>query len=217
MIFDYLSKAQDTFKNRGFFPLLSIILNKLLSYAFYTNSSIWLIKDLNDVSQRFNGFINYEINFNDLNTITEWMKEKNTEYSWMYSEKEISVAREYGHLIPFLKHNNEIIGYTKVALGKVYIRDYNSLFSLAPNKAMFYDTTFLPDYRGKKLPRYLKNEIFSYLKNRKIDYIYAHIEPWNIASIKSNEGVSFKAVWLNRYIRIFWFKYHSNNPSKLLS
>lgn len=217
MFFDYLGKARDTFKNKGFFSLLSILLNKFKSEAFGTNSSIWLVKDLNGASQKLNGFIDYEINFNDLNTISEWMKEKNTEYSWMYSEKEISVARECGHLIPFLKHNNEIIGYTKVALGKVYIRDYDSLFSLAPNKAMFYDTTFLPDYRGKKLPRYLKNEIFSYLKNRNIDYIYAHIEPWNIASIKSNEGVGFKEVCLNRYIRIFCFKYHSNDPRKLLS
>lgn len=217
MLLNYLSKARDIFKNRGFFPLLYSILNKLKSEAFDNHSSIWLVKDLNDVSQRLNGFGDYEINFNDLNTISEWMKEKNAEYPWMYSEEEISVARKYGHLIPFLKHNNEIIGYTKVALNKVYIKDYDLLFSLAPNKAMFYDTTLLVEYRGKKLPRYLKNKIFSYLKNRNIDYIYAHIEPWNIASIKSNKRVGFKEMFLNRYIRIFCFKSHSNDPRKLLS
>jgi len=217
MFLNYLSKARDIFKNRGFFPLLYSILNKLKSEAFDNHSSIWLVKDLNYVSQRLNGFGDYEINFNDLNIIGEWMKKNNAKYPHMYCEKEISVAKEYGHVIPFLKHNNKIIGYTKVALNKVYIRDYGSLLSLAPNKAMFYDTTFLVEYRGKKLPRYLKYEIFSYLKNQNIDYIYAHIEPWNIASIKSNEGVGFKAVCLNRYIRIFWFKYHSNDPRKLLS
>ena len=216
MFVDYLSKAQDTFINRGLLHLLYRILNKLKSEAFDSNSSIWLVKDLNDVSQRLNGFSDYKINFNDLYIISEWIKKNNVEYDHMYCEKEISVAKEYGHVIPFLKHNNKIIGYTKVALNKVYIRDYGSLYSLAPNKAMFYDTTLLVEYRGKKLPRYLNNEIFSYLKDKNVDYIYAHIEPWNIASIKSFKGVGFKAMCLNKYIRVFCFKYHSNDPRKLL-
>jgi hypothetical protein len=110
-----------------------------------------------------------------------------------------------------------IIGYTKVALHKVYIRDYDTVFTLAPNKAMFYDTTILPEFRGKKLPRYLKNKIYAFLKTRDIHFIYAHIEAWNTPSILSNKGVGFKELCCNRYIKILGFKFHTNNPKKFLS
>ena len=103
MLFDHFSDAQDTLQNKGFLPLLDKILVKFKSKAFDSNASIWFVKDLNEVNCKLNGFSNYEKIFDDLNMITEWIKKNNTKYSWMYCEKEISVAREYGHIIPFLK------------------------------------------------------------------------------------------------------------------
>jgi RimJ/RimL family protein N-acetyltransferase len=213
----YLDKAKIVFKNKGFFALLLQAFKRIISVSFQTNYSIWFLKDLNEKIERVNGLSDYKINFNNFEEIVEWLKENNSEYPWMYSEKEISIARQHGHIIPFLKYNNDIIAYTKVALNKVYIRDYDLLFLLAPNKAMFYDTTVLPELRGKKLPQYLKKEIFLFLKNRNIDKIFAHIEPWNVASIKSNQRIGFKKICSNRFFRIFYLKFHSNNPKKFLS
>ena len=217
MCLKYLNKARTTLTNKGIFPLLWQVLVKLKSVSFETHSSIWLVKDLKEKDEKLEGFSDYEIVFNSLETIIDWMKKKNSEYPWMYSEKEMSLAKELGHIVPFVKYKDNIVCYTKVALNKVYIRDYDSLFSLAANKAMFYDTSVLPEFRGKKLPRYLKNEIFRYLRQRNIEYVYAHIEPWNIPSIKSNKGVGFKELCLNRFIRIFLCKFHSNNPSCFLT
>jgi RimJ/RimL family protein N-acetyltransferase len=155
--------------------------------------------------------------FNGFEEIVDWLKEKSEVYPWMYSEKEISTARKHDHIIPFLRVKNDIACYTKVALNKVYIRDYDTVFPLAPNKAMFYDTTVLPEFRGKRLPQYLKNEIFIFLRRRGIDQIFAHIEPWNIASIKSNKRLGFKEIGSNRFVRVFCFRFHSHSPKELLA
>jgi len=196
---------------------MSRILKKIQSIAYKTNDSIWFVREGNEEIQRLGGLSDYEVCFDGFEEIVEWLRENNATYPWMYSEIEISAAREYGHLIPYLKLKNDIVCYTKVGLNKVYIRDYGSVFSLAPNKAMFYDTTVLPSFRGKKLPQYLKNEIFIVLKKRGIDQIFAHIEPWNVASIKSNQRMGFKEIGSNRFVRVFGLKFHSNNPKILLS
>jgi len=204
-------------RDRGTLVFMSRMLKKIQSIAFKTNDSIWFVREGNQEIQRVRELSDYEVCFDGFEEIVEWLREKNATYPWMYSEKEISAAREYGHLIPFLKLKNDIVCYTKVALNKVYIRDYGSVFSLGPNKAMFYDTTVLPPFRGKKLPQYLKNEIFIFLKKRGIDRIFAHIEPWNVASIRSNQRMGFKEIGRNRFVRVLGFKFHSNNPKILLS
>ena len=193
------------------------VLKKIKSISYQTHDSIWFVREGNEEIQRLRGLSDYEVCFDGFEEIVEWLKENNAIYPWMYSEKEISAAREYGHVIPFLRLRDEIVSYTKVALNKVYIRDYDTVFSLAPNKAMFYDTTVLPRFRGKKLPQYLKNEIFIFLRHRDIDQIFAHIERWNIASIRSNQRMGFKEIGSNRFVRVFCLKFHSNDPKILLS
>jgi RimJ/RimL family protein N-acetyltransferase len=196
---------------------MSRILKKIQSIAYKTNDSIWFVREGNEKIERLTGPRDYEVCFDGFEEIVEWLKKNNAIYPWMYSEKEISTARRHGHIIPFLRVKNDIVCYTKVALNKVYIRDYDTVFPLAPNKAMFYDTTVLAQFRGKRLPQCLKNEIFIFLKKRGIDQIFAHIEPWNVASIKSNERMGFKEIGSNRFVRIFALKFHSNNPKMLLS
>ena len=214
---NYFDKAMLTFRSEGIFPLLSKGVLKIASVFFKMHTSLWLVKDLKQEAQAIENPSDYSVELEDFDAIVEWMKRKNREYPWMYCEKEIAVARENQHVIPFLKIDNAIVGYTKVAFNKVYIRDYEAIFRLAPNKAMFYDTTLLNEFRGKKLPQYLKKEIFRFLKKRNIEYVYAHIEPWNIASIKSNRGLGFREVCLNRFIKILNVKFHSNSPARLLS
>jgi len=217
LIKTYFDKAKIIIQNKGFLPLLVQAFKKIKFMSFQTNCMIWFVKDLNEKAQRLNGFSDFEINFHGFEEIVDFMKKNNSKYPWMYNEKEMVLARECGHLIPFLKINNSIVGYTKVGLRKVYIRDYDCVFTLGSNKAIFYDTTMLPEHRGKKLPRYLKNEIYGFLEKRRIDKIYGLVEPWNIGSIKSVKGAGFKELGSNRYIRIFCFKFHSNNPKKFLS
>lgn len=213
----FMKKAQYVCQNKGFPSLLLLLSKKVLSLMLSTNTSLWLIRNLMTEYYHHKGYDNYEICFDHQDTIIEWIRRNNRIFPWMYSHKEIAVARMYNHIIPFIKHHNRIIGYTKVALEKVYLRDYDSSFDIAPDKAMFYDTTILPEYRGKKLPRFLNSEVFVYLMKRNIKYVYAHIEPWNIPSIKYHRAIGFKTICQNRYIRVFGLKHHSNNPSKLLS
>jgi hypothetical protein len=211
------SKAKETATERGFGVLLSKGLRKLASFCFETHSAVWMEKDLNVHSEEHEVSSDYTIEFDNLKEIVDWMKTKHSDYPWMYHEKEMLVAKEFGHLVPYVKYKDNIVCYTKVALNSVYIRDYERIFRLAPNKAMFYDTTVLSDFRGKRLPRFLKNRIFRILRQQNIEYVYAHIEPWNIPSIKSNEGVGFRRLCINRYIRIGFAKFYSNNPSRFLS
>jgi RimJ/RimL family protein N-acetyltransferase len=217
MFLNLLKRARDVYKQESLFILVGRILKKMRSLVFFRHSSIWLEKNLNDKDLNPKGFNDFEIVMNDFDGICKWIKEKNKEYPWMYSKKEISIAKKYNHIIPYVKHKNKIVGYTKVALNNVYVRDYNTLFPMAKNKARFYDTTILAEYRGQRLALLLHSKIFPYLKEKKIDYLYAHIEPWNTSSIKAYERSGFKQVFENRYTKIFCFKFHSNNPRKLLS
>jgi RimJ/RimL family protein N-acetyltransferase len=196
---------------------LGRVARKLASRLLKTNESIWFVKDLREEEAEVEIQPTYEVIMDGFDEISEWLKSNVREYPWIYSAKEIGVAREYGHLIPFMKDGGKIIGYTKVALNKVYIRDYDRLFNLGPGKAMFYDTTFLPEYRGKRLPQQLKKAIFELLRKKGVRWVFAHIEPWNIPSIRSNERAGFKKVGTNTYVKFLCFRVHSNNPRKLLS
>lgn len=213
-------KARMILKQEGLPPFFFRLTKKVGSVCFDSNVTIWFENDLRNIDNRLKDTSQtegFDVIFHDHERVVEWMKIHADKYPWMYHEKEIQFALQSGHLIPFLAHNDRIIGYTKVALNKVYIRDYNMIFSLAPNKGMFYDTTLLTEYRGKRLPAYLKKEIFHYLRRINIDYLYAHIEPWNVPSIKSNESLGFHSIGANKFYRIFFIKIHSNNPSKILS
>lgn len=203
------------FKDVGYWLLVLRLLQKIGDRLFKQHTSIWLEKDLNDGMRAETDKSDLDIcdNFDE---IVVWMKVINNEYPWIYNQKEISLAKLNGHMIIYGKINGEIVGYTKVALNKIYIRDYDSVFEIAKNKAMFYDTTVLPEYRGKKVPYLIKIRLFEILKNKGIDKIYAHIEPWNIASIKSNQRVGFYKIFINKYTYFLGWKHYTRNPSLVL-
>lgn len=212
----YASKVSMTLKEKGAFGLSAQIVNKIWTVVLKTNTSICIVRNLKDRIENLEGFDEYEIVFDDLEAIIKWMKDKNALYPWMYAPKEEAAAHEYGHIIPFIKYENNIIGYTKIALNKVYIRDYDSTFSLSPNKVVVYDITLLPEFRGKRLAQHLRNKVFYALIDRGIDYVYGFVEPWNIASRRSSKAVGYREICRNRFISILGLKFHSCNPRKFL-
>ena len=189
--------------------------------AFKRHESIWYVKHLpgqnglkkHDELKPGNGFSLY---FNRLSDLIAWLKTNRSEYPWIYSPKEVETMHRYGHIVPFVEYNGKIIGYTKVALNRIYIKDYGSFFSLAPNKAMFYDTTVVKEFRGKKIPYLLKLQIFDRLIEEGIEQIFAHIESWNLPSIKSNQRLGFSEIGTNRYLSILGYHNHSLDIKGLL-
>lgn len=197
------------------------VLKKALNAVYKKHTSIWYIKHLNRQSiyleaSRLPSIDGLTVHFNRLSEIIDWLISNKSTYPWIFSKKEIESMKKYDHKVPFVEFNNQIIAYTKVALNRIYIKDYGSFFSLAPNKAMFYDTTVVKGFRGKKIPHFLKLQIIDRLYEKGIEQIFAHIESWNLPSIKSNQRLGFSEIGNNRYFRILGYHHHSLDIKGLL-
>ncbi len=201
-----------------FSNLLGKIYRKTNNIIYRRHISIWYQKRLNDLvpNDKMPSELSLSIHFDQLDDIITWLEANRSGYPWIYSLKEVEAMRCYEHMVPFVEYDGEIIGYTKVALNGIYIKDYDSHFGLAPNKAMFYDTTVVKAFRGRKVPHMLKLRIFERLMEKGIEQVFAHIESWNIPSIKSNQRLGFSEIGTNRYLRVMGFHHHSLDIEGLL-
>jgi RimJ/RimL family protein N-acetyltransferase len=206
-------KIKDIYRKHGFKLLLIRGFKKLANYLFQTNSAIWFEKDLSlpliDITPK----LAVEAHLLSKDETIDWLKTKGE--SWMFDELEISVGLARNHYFPNLKYEGLIIGYAKVGMGMVYIRDYKQTINFPERVSIIYDLFISSDYRGFNVAPFFVLEIMKFLKSRNFNRVIGYTPKWNIASIILHKKLGYKMKKTIRFIRIFNYTFLSDSPIDL--
>lgn len=213
---NYLQKSADILKAEGLSAFLRKALKKTANTIFTTNTAIWFQKDLNDDTYPCKADIPIEISFSSQDRIVLWLRNNCDSFPWICCERETEVGQSENHIYPFALYNGKIIGYFKIALRRVYIRDYDMVIQLPEGTAFIYDTFTLPEYRGKKIGHSLLVAITKHLKSRNYRRLWCHIPEWNKASLNLYQKAGFETVSFIRYVRLLNLKLFNRNPEKMM-
>jgi len=213
----YYFRALRILKGKGVIALLQALLTKLKHLLIVTNAADWYCRDLRNPTLDIQTQMPVRVIFDLNDEIVNWLREHNISYPWMYIPKEIKTAKSEKHIFPYIKHNNEIIGYVKIGLGKVYILDYDKIIEFPEKHSFIYDTFIMPEFRGRNITPFLLNEAIKYLKDHKFEKIWCHIPSWNTPSRRAFEKLNFQRFTNVRYVRTLTLKFFRKNPTKFLS
>jgi ribosomal protein S18 acetylase RimI-like enzyme len=211
-----LSKTQNVTYTERFGVFLKKGLGKILRSLFQTNNATWYKKELRESNPKFSVCLDVKSFFSGRERLIKWLRNMCGKYPWIYVEREIQSCYEDDHLYPYVLFKDDIIGYIKVGLNRVYVQDFKDILQLPPKTAFIYDTFVLPEYRGKHIASLLVEEVSSYLFSRGYDTLWCHIPKWNTASIKIYQRAGFKEISSIRFIKLFHFKFFYRNPEKMM-
>jgi ribosomal protein S18 acetylase RimI-like enzyme len=205
----FLNRLRNEVAQRGIWGLCKKILNRIATFFYYSTSSVWYERNLEEPIHHFPPDIAVKTEFldHDKTRFVEWLRDNKSKYPWIYFEKEVDAALKYDHVVLLMTHQDLIIGYVKIGVGHTYIHDFDQILEFQPGTAFVYDTFTLPDYRGKSLALFALNQASEYFKARNFERILCHIEGWNVPSIKTFEKAGFRARDSIRFIRMARFSF----------
>ena len=125
------------------------------------------------------------------------------------------MAVREGHYWVNAKFNGSIIGFIKIGFGKVFISDYRKTVKFPKNIIFSCESYVLPEFRGKKVAQYMRNEAFNFFKKKGFTKALSYIHDWNIASIKSVTHTGMKRIKTIYCYRILGFTFLTSNPADL--
>jgi len=206
------SKVIQTYMDGGAEQVLKKSLQKIRYLIYHTNNAHWYRLDLRNVT------IENNMQYNDITVDLDNKYETISyikEYGYYYP-MEINIGLVANHLYSSLKYNGKIIGYNKTGYSKVYIEDFKKVYTFPDKVAFTYDTFIDPKYRNRKLGTYLLGEVCKKLKEQGFKSIWAHISPWNIASITMHQRLGFKKYSLIIYYYVLGISWTTYNPVRLI-
>lgn len=206
-------RALEIYKEKGIIGLFYSILKRISHFIFETNSATWYIRYLDSDDIEIKSDIPLAINYSNFNETSDWIRDQNI--PWMLSENERKIAINEGHYWMCAKYNGNIIGYTKVGFGKVYVNDYKKAVKFPIDTVFIYDNYVKPEFRGKKVVPYLMNEACLFFRKKGFAKALGYVPDWNIASKKSVIRIGLKSAKKIRYIRILGVKILTANPGNL--
>jgi len=205
------SKIKSNYKEGGVTQLLERSINKASYLVFHTNNAYWFRMDLKEKIKNMQVRDGFHVHFNRTGETIQYIKD----FGYFYP-MEINIGLPEGHLFTSLKHNDKIIGYNKTGYGNVYIQDFKNAFKFPDNIAFAYDTFIDPKYRNQNLGAFLLNSVCENLKGLGYKSVWAHIPPWNIASISMHQKLGFKRQQLISYFWVAGVSWLTKNPVELI-
>lgn len=201
-----LIKSQRALRQKGPFHFLQKAAFKARKAAFKTNSSIWYEKELGgSQKRRKNPSLPVSVSFRaeEREEVIEWIRERHSEFPWMYFSEEVRSARANGHIYAKITLHGKIIGYAKIGFKSVFIHDFDEEVSFREKDAFLYDIFVLPEYRGFNIATFVHHLSCDFLLSRGYTHVFCHIEDWNKPSIRSIEKSGFRPFRKIRYMRVF--------------
>lgn len=208
-----ISKIIDIYRDEGWTAVINRGFKKIIRLLFETNSAFWFERDLSHPLPEIIPKLPVEINISSNIETLDWLKWSGE--PWMFNRQEIDVGLKENHYFSNIKYQGRIIGYAKLGLGRVYIRDYKKILNFPDRVAFIYDTYIVPEYRGLKIATFLVNEVMRFLKDKGFKKIGCHIPLWNIASINTYTKLGFKKKKCIRYFKILGLKIFTSNPETI--
>ncbi len=212
-----IEKIQRAYQEGGLTTLFLRGWRKTKRRLFKFHASYWYVRKLQDLDEQVIPKIKVQVELGSLVETIKW-EEKNVHNGTLFSEdyKEIKTAEENDHYFFNVKYDNKIIGFLKVAVRGVYIKDYMSIIKIPNRKAFIYDTYIRETYRGMEIGPYLLQEASKELLKMGIDYLFCHIKPDNSASQRAYQKVQFKKIGFIIHIRFLGLNFYNTLPEKLV-
>jgi hypothetical protein len=195
---------------------IGLILKRVLAVSFETNDAWWYERDLTQPISKIDPRVSVQINFDQFSETLEWLKKDDRE--WMANPQEVKICLENNHYFVNAKFNNEIIAFTKICHGKVFIADYKKCLEFPKDMAFFTDLYLSPDLRSGKnykffaVAAYLETVSLKFAKEMGFKRVRCHIPEWNKAARDFSCKLGFVRIKHVRLFRIFSFKILTANP-----
>lgn len=168
---------------------------------FEQNQAYWYCRELSDAVPRIDLDLPVEVTLNNPHETIAWLK--TFDEPWMYHDKEVRIGLAEGHYFASAKHDGEIIGYSKVGHGRVYIGDYTTVVSLPAGVALLYHIYVLREYRKHNVAKFLLCELLQELKTKGFTRMYCQIALWNEPSMRLFASVGFQRIAHARFLKLF--------------
>ena len=156
------------------------------------------------------------VEFRQLETITDWIKEniyKGSPYPDELYENRI--AKENNHFFNCIIKDDKLISYIKIGINKIHLKNFNRDCVLADGESFVYAFYTDPLYRGKGLATYLLHSSMKDLRENGIKSISCHIRSNNIGSLKVFTKLNFKKFESNWQFKFFKINIFSKIPFNL--
>ena len=98
------------------------------------------------------------------------------------------------------------MGYAKIGVNELYIKNFDNVFSLKDNVAFVYALYTNPKYRNQKFGSFLVCETMNFLNNEGVHKLACHIRSSNIPSISLFKRLGFKptgSLWQFKFFKIW--------------
>lgn len=211
------NKIKRAYKGGGILRIAVNIYKTLKRYLLRFHTSYWYIRKLNEEFKEIGPNIKVSINYNAMQETFDWERD-HVRGGMFYSEayKEVNAALENNHDIVNVSHNDKIIGFLKVGLSKVYIKEYIKVLEIPQNTAFIYNTFICEDYRGLGIATYMVNEVMKKLSKNGLKFIMCFIVPDNLASQRAYAKIGFKRINYIWHLRLFGLRLFNLSPEKLM-
>lgn len=210
-----VSYCRTVCREMGARELIARILRRASFGLISTRHAIWYVKNLSSQSGRegIEAAMPVHVDFHSFPETVRWMEE--LPESWVLTEAERTVAEQEGHYWANVKTGQEIIGYLKVGMNRVYINDFEKVVTFPSGTAFISDTFVLPEYRNRKIAACLVDQACQFLREKGFVKVLCHIPVWNKASSAVYTKLGFVPTKAIRYVRLFGFSFLTSNPAKL--
>ncbi len=210
-----VQKMNSAFKGQGV-KGVSKKINGYLSENIYYKKHIWNERDLSLPFTIHPPKIKCTFGFDSTEDVNAWIDKKiyhgNPRIDELYERK---IASENNHFIFFLKLNDNIIGYRKIGIKNVYIKNFYKAFELKDGIAFTYSFYVDPQYRRYGLGKYLHLKSMEILKNNGIKKITSHIRSDNIPALKIVRDLNYSQTGTSWQFKFFKFNFYSKFPSEI--
>ena len=121
----------------------------------------------------------------------------------------------YTEYIMINLNTRQQISIRKSVKGKGFNYLYRKTVKFPKNIIFSCESYVLPEFRGKKVAQYMRNEAFNFFKKKGFTKALSYIHDWNIASIKSVTHTGMKRIKTIYCYRILGFTFLTSNPADL--
>jgi GNAT superfamily N-acetyltransferase len=122
------------------------------------------------------------------------------------ASKAVEQKFKNGELCFVAKKEEEIIHYSWICFGSIYINEIEKEERFSDSTPIIYNVFTLPQYRGKKIYPYILSQEFKYLAQEGHSYVYIYTSANNKASIRGIKRAGFEVWQIIRYIKILGIK-----------
>ncbi len=212
----YVARSRETIRAEGWCKFVRKAMSTCKELAYTTNVACWFRRDLSQAVQHVSGNGDFDVEVSSDERIVTWLKKHHQSFRWLYIPEEIRLKNACEHYYPIAVHNGKIIGYIKIGIDRVYVRDFDRVLRLPARTAMVYDTFVLPDYRRKGVCSQLISASVKLLSDQGFESVWCHIPPWNRASTTAYSQAGFNKVARIRFAKILGCGFYSRNIDKMI-